>query len=192
MRKSTKATVARRVDEVVQLLIAGARNADIFQFAEKQGWNVGERQVRRYIKEARKNLADLVDCQLREFMGLQFAQRQALFARTYKEGQYAICLAILKDDAKLKGLYPNPRSPMQVPVMISEQTPGTDLELRFLRPEEREALIKQFEKCKWDELREIRQELLGRPDLLDQFRKAAMKEDEELQKRELGYAPTID
>ena len=47
MAKSDKVTVESRVHDVLRLMLAGAEFADILQFASKQGWDVGERQIRR-------------------------------------------------------------------------------------------------------------------------------------------------
>ena len=131
MSKSTKATVAQRVDEVFRLLVVGARAPDILQCASTRGWRVGDRQIRRYVASARDQMVELANSKRGNLLGLQMAQRQALYARAFKEGDIAMCLDILKDDAKLLGLYQKPNA---VPVILSEQSPAQDLELRNLPP----------------------------------------------------------
>ncbi len=53
--------VLRRVDDVLRLILAGAEFADIRQYASEQGWQVSERQVRRYQEAAYLRLAETAD-----------------------------------------------------------------------------------------------------------------------------------
>jgi len=178
MPKSTKATVAQRVDEIALLLIAGVRFADIVRLASTRGWGVSERQLRRYLEIAHDRLAELANRKLGHLLGLQIAQRQTLFARALKAGDLRMCLDILKDDAKLLGLYQKPNA---APVVLSEQSPATDLEmrrftpeerqeLRCLTPEERQEICARLERRQIDELRKVRQDLLSCPACLDKVR----------------------
>ncbi len=176
MSKSTKVTVAQRVHDVTRLMIAGAASfADVRQFATNHEWRVSDRQLRRYIEKAWAQMAEATNQKLVEFLALQLAQRRALYARAFKEGNLALCQKILKDDAELLGLYPSGKS---VPLPLVKQTPADQLSLRSLSADERNDYFEEkFKERYWDELRKIRWELLERPDILDVLRERAMEQD---------------
>jgi hypothetical protein len=59
--KSTQTTVQKRVKEILSLRLLGAEFADIVQYASEQKWKIGERQLRNYIAEGDKLLADTLE-----------------------------------------------------------------------------------------------------------------------------------
>ena len=56
MVKSDRVTVSSRVEDVLQLLLDGADFEAIRQYASAQQWNVSDRQLRRYIESAHKEV----------------------------------------------------------------------------------------------------------------------------------------
>jgi hypothetical protein len=106
MSKSDKTTTNRRINEVSRLLVAGAEFADVRQFATAQGWNVTDRQVRRYLETAYKRLAKVTNRDRKQMLGRHLTQRRALYARSAKGNDNRTALAILRDEAQLQGLYP--------------------------------------------------------------------------------------
>jgi hypothetical protein len=61
MAKSTKATVAQRVEEVLTIRLAGAGFAEIVRYAAEKGWGVGERQLQNYVEKSDELLAASVE-----------------------------------------------------------------------------------------------------------------------------------
>jgi hypothetical protein len=106
MPKSNKAIVAQRVDDVMRLLVAGAEFSDIRQFAVRSAWCVSDRQIRRYMEVAYRRMAKEAGRKRKQFFGLQLKQRRALYARCTKANELGTALQVLRDDAKLLGLYP--------------------------------------------------------------------------------------
>jgi hypothetical protein len=105
MGRSDKATVITRVQEVSKLVLAGAEFADIRQFAADHGWQIGDRQVRRYIELVYERLAESTQRDREQLLGRHLMQRRALYARAVKSSDYRAALMILRDEAELSGLY---------------------------------------------------------------------------------------
>jgi len=106
-QKSDKAETARRVEEVLRVRLDGAQFHDIVQYGSEQGWNVGERQIRKYIARADALLVERQDKSRKKVVARHLAQRTALYARAVNAADYRTALAVLADEAKLRGLYPD-------------------------------------------------------------------------------------
>jgi len=65
----------------MELRLLGALPTDIRRHAEEQGWEVGERQLQRYVVKADRLLMKCVDKNAKRVMAHHFAARRALFAR---------------------------------------------------------------------------------------------------------------
>src|SRR5688500_12318067 len=107
MGKSTKTEVAKRVDEVLRIRLDGAQFHDIVQYASVNGWGVTERQLWTYIRKADDLLVERQDRGRRKVVARHLAQRQALYARALNAADHRTALAVLADEAKLRGLYPD-------------------------------------------------------------------------------------
>jgi hypothetical protein len=105
--KATKAEIAKRVDEVLRIRLDGAQFHDIVQYGSEKGWGVGERQIRKYIRRADDLLVERQDKGRRRVIARHIAQRQTLYARAVNAADHRTALAILADEAKLRGLYPD-------------------------------------------------------------------------------------
>ena len=105
MPRSDKATLDRRIEQVRQMIIAGAEFADVQTYAAQQGWQVSRRQLRRYHDLAYKRMVKLSQRDREELLGRHLMQRRALYARCIKEKDYRTSLAVLRDEAALLGLY---------------------------------------------------------------------------------------
>ncbi len=108
-KRADAAEVARRVDEVLRLLLDGAAHHDVVTYASEKGWGVNDRQVRTYIQRADALLVERLDKKRKPVIARGVAQRQALFARAINAADYRTALAVLADLAKLRGLYPDPK-----------------------------------------------------------------------------------
>ena len=106
MAKSNKVTVEARVTDVLRLTLAGAEFGDIEQYASEQGWNVCERQIRRYIETAHQRFAEMTKRDREQLLGRHLMQRRALYARAMKANDLRTALQVLRDEANLEGLYP--------------------------------------------------------------------------------------
>jgi hypothetical protein len=106
MAKSNKVTALLRLEEVLKILLAGGEYEDIRQYGAAKGWNVSERQIRRYIQQAYERLADATNQNLKSLMGRHLMQRRGLYARAIKGNDIRTALMVLKDEAELQGLYP--------------------------------------------------------------------------------------
>ena len=106
MPKSTNATLLSRVDDVLQLMLMGAQFPQIRQYALGKGWNVSDRQLRRYKKVAYQRMARSTKRKTEELRGRHLMQRQFLYARAIKDNDNRTALQTLSDEAALLGLYP--------------------------------------------------------------------------------------
>jgi hypothetical protein len=104
MSRSDKATVIQRVNDVLRLLLAGAEFAEIRQFASAHGWNVTDRQIRRYQEAAYRRVAKIAQRDQVQSLGRHLMQRRALYARAVKNNDLRTALQILRDEAALQGL----------------------------------------------------------------------------------------
>jgi hypothetical protein len=103
--KSDMATVRRRVNEVLRILLLGGDFEEVKQYAAAQSWNVCDRQLRRYIERAYKGLSEHTKRDQKQLLGRHLMQRRALYARAVKTNDLRAALAVLKDEAALQGLY---------------------------------------------------------------------------------------
>jgi hypothetical protein len=105
-RKAEAAEIAARVDEVFRIRLDGAQFHDVVEYAREKGWDVKERQLRKYIARADELLVERRDKNRKQVIARHLAQRQALYARALNAADYRTALAILDSDAKLRGLFP--------------------------------------------------------------------------------------
>jgi len=123
--KADKATVAKRVDEVLRLIVAGASlYPDIVHYASENGWNVGERQLRNYLAQARQRIVAALDEDRPHLLNRHLAQRHDLYARSVSNGDLRTALAVLQDEAELLSLYP----PKTTKVQFNEAALDRDIE----------------------------------------------------------------
>lgn len=115
MAKSDRATIERRLQEILRILIAGGEFEDIRNYAAERGWNLSERQLRRYSERVYEGLAEVTKRDQKQLLGRHLMQRRALFARAMKNGDLRTALHVLRDEAELEGLYP--------PTKIAPTTP---------------------------------------------------------------------
>jgi hypothetical protein len=106
--KANKATSIRRTQEITRLVLAGAEFPEIRQYASDQGWDLSERQIRRYLRRAYQELAQSAHRNRDELLGRHLMQRRALYARALKQQDIKTALSVLKDEASLEGLYHSP------------------------------------------------------------------------------------
>ena len=59
--KSDNAEISRRVEEVLRIRLDGGQFHDIVQYGSEKGWNVTDRQIRKYIARADELLVERQD-----------------------------------------------------------------------------------------------------------------------------------
>jgi hypothetical protein len=114
-KRANSLTLRQRVEEVLQMRLAGLEFMDIRQHAEKEGWNVSERQLWRYIAAGDKLLEESLEKDRLKVFNRAIAQRRALLARSMSVSDYSTAARILKDEAELLNLYPPKRTEMSGP-----------------------------------------------------------------------------
>jgi hypothetical protein len=105
-KRSTEAEVAARVEEVLHCRLNGAEFHDLQALAREKDWNVGDRQLWRYVEAADKLIEEWFEKDRGKLFRRHVFQRRALYARALQDGDYRTGLAILKDEAAFHGLYP--------------------------------------------------------------------------------------
>jgi hypothetical protein len=106
--RSTKAELAKRVNEVLKLRLGGAEFPDLREHADapEQAWGVSDTQLRRYIAAADKLCRDYFDARADHLLARHLLQRRQLYAHCVGAGDFRTALAVLKDEAELEALYP--------------------------------------------------------------------------------------
>lgn len=138
MSKADKSTAMQRTQDVLKLLLAGGEFAEIRQYASARGWNLSDRQLRRYQERAYKRLAAVTRRDQEQLLGRHLMQRRALYARALKNSDIRTALQVLRDEAALEGLYPPtkiaPTTPDgQQPYYAGSAGPPLSREERFRR-----------------------------------------------------------
>ncbi len=105
MAKASKAEIIRRISEVETLLLNGAEYTDIVQYSSEKKWEVGGRQVRKYIAIAERRMAETLNRDRDRLLVRHLRQRRLLFARCMKINDYKTALQVLRDEAELEQLY---------------------------------------------------------------------------------------
>jgi len=134
--KAEKAEIARRIDEVLRIIVDGAEFHDIVQYAAEKQWGVKERQLRNYIAKANDLLAQRRERDRDKLLARHIAQRRNLYARALNAADYRTALTVAKDEAELEGLYP--------PTKIAPTNPDGTKEYGDLSDADRAAALKSL------------------------------------------------
>jgi hypothetical protein len=119
MSRANKATVQRRVEEVLRIRLDGAEFWDVREYAREKeaetgsvwelpegGKPLSDGQLWRYIGQADKLIASSCRASGKKLLRNHLAQRRNLYAKAVAAGDYRTALTIKKDEAELLGLYP--------------------------------------------------------------------------------------
>ena len=136
--KSSKATVAQRVDAVIDLLLAGAMPRDIVRYGSENGWGIGKRQIEKYITAANGLIAESLEKDRAKLLADHLARRRRLFSKANEAGDYRTALACAQDEAKLCDLYPATKTELT-------GKGGNPLEFRNLSDDELDSTIADLE-----------------------------------------------
>ena len=118
MRKSTKAETLKRVRAIYELLMSDTPRVDIIRLGTDK-WEVSERQIEKYITSAN----EAISVEAKRLQANSFEQhlskRASLRHKALKDGDKRLAFEILRDEAKLLGLYPEKK----VEITWREKTP---------------------------------------------------------------------
>jgi hypothetical protein len=131
---ASKSVIKHRVQEVLRLTLAGAEFPEIRQHAKQQGWEVSDRQIRRYMEAAYRQFTKLTIHDAEQLVSRHIMQRRSLFARALKNGDLRTALAVLQDEAKLEGLYPPAKVAPTTPDGRQPYAPHCSIELQERLP----------------------------------------------------------
>lgn len=128
---AAKAEAAARAEIVLKARLAGAQLWELRALAEELDWQIDKRELRRLIKAADAIAAEAAETDLEKIRVAHLARLRALFARAVDTGDLRTAHAVMKDEAKLRGLYD------QVSQAEAEDIPDAEL-LRIAAGEEAE------------------------------------------------------
>lgn len=140
-RQPTKATIARRVEEVLRIRLDGAEFWDVREYArekeaeEGSAWHLAEGekplsdgQLRRYVSRVDRMIAESCRASRRKLLRRHLAQRRNLYAKAVAQGDIRVALSVLADEAKLLGLYAPVKTALTNPEGTKEYGALTDAE----------------------------------------------------------------
>jgi hypothetical protein len=147
MRRASKDLVDARVNDLVQIILAGAvLEFDLCEFVrekereEGSAWHLAEgekplsySQIRRYAVRAERVIAETTRTSRKRLLRKHRARRQHLYALAVQQGDIRAAAAVLKDLAELEGLYP--------PRKIAPTNPQGDRPYEPLSDDQRAAAI---------------------------------------------------
>jgi len=111
--------VQQRTDELVMIRLDGAQWWDVVQYVSEKsteagsvwevkpgGKSLSERQLRNYVARADRIIRESVKEKRTRAIRRHLAQRANLYAKAVNAGDVRTALAVLRDEAELRGLYP--------------------------------------------------------------------------------------
>ena len=106
MSRASKVERQRRIEELVELLVAGVPRRGILAWAAQQGerWQLSERQIDAYAAAARDKLAAAATPDHTYERGRTVARLQLLFSKALAAGNLVVALQVLRSLAQLLGL----------------------------------------------------------------------------------------
>jgi hypothetical protein len=151
--KATKATIQRRIEEVLRIRLDGAEFWDVREYAREKEQEAGtvwelkdgakplsDGQLWRYIGRADRLIAESSRASRKRLIRRHLAQRRNLYAKSVVAGDYRTALAILRDEAELQGLYPEKavklKGDKENPVRLIDELVVIDASSRTTPPDE--------------------------------------------------------
>lgn len=103
MSKSSKYIVNQRIADVSEMLIEGRSRGFIVQFGS-DNWNIGERQVDKYISKAREVVKGGVIRNLEFDYAKAVRRYESLYQKAMENEDYRLALSVNKEIVNLQGL----------------------------------------------------------------------------------------
>jgi hypothetical protein len=118
--KATKAIVARRVEELLRIVLDGAEMWDVREYVrekeqeEGSAWELppggkplSDSQLWRYLARVNQLIAESCRASRKKLLRRHLAQRRNLYAKAVSQGDLRTALAVARDEAELQALYPD-------------------------------------------------------------------------------------
>lgn len=102
--KATKFEKMKRVDEIRRMMLIGVPRDSILRFAAEH-YNISERTCDWYMMQARNINIDILRESQEDSLGEALAYRRYLRCLAHEQKDFHLALEIVKDEAKLRGLY---------------------------------------------------------------------------------------
>ena len=104
MARITKAEMENRVTEVTDLLLKGAKRAQILHYAVKSGWNVSDSMVHKYITQATEAIKTSAVFDRDYEIALANGRYEYLYTQTISGKDHRGALSVVQAKSKLLGL----------------------------------------------------------------------------------------
>lgn len=101
---TNQAQKKERIHEIYRLLLTGTNRRSIIRYAKIKEWNVSERTIDGYIKEAMEELTTTLNIDREKKAALAQHRLDDLYNRSYTINDFKTCLAVLKESNELNGL----------------------------------------------------------------------------------------
>ena len=101
---TNQAQKKERIHEIYRLLLAGTNRRGVIRYAKLKNWNVSERTIDAYIKEAMDELTTTLSIDREKKVALAQNRLDDLYNRSYTINDFKTCLSILKESNELNGL----------------------------------------------------------------------------------------
>lgn len=124
LKRADALTRRRRIDDFVRIRLDGAKFWDLWAFVREQeavagsAWflspgeePMSDQQLYRYQQEADKAILASVSKDREKSLKLGLARRENLYAKAVTSGDLRTALGVLRDEAELRGLYPEKKPP---------------------------------------------------------------------------------
>jgi hypothetical protein len=121
--KATRAEIISRIEQVVELRLGGAEQAQVVEYGNAREWSVGPRMIRKYIAAADKKIGKQAEQNRSRNIGLHIGRRMNVLRRAMANDDLKTALAVLKDLAALQALYPE----QAVKLQFVDQTPRRNI-----------------------------------------------------------------
>ena len=104
-KQTNPAIVEARIEEVVDLLIAGAfRMQDLRAYSKEQGWGIGDRQLLNYLIRAKDKFLEYKQINRGEEIGKAIARYNHLYFSAMRMSDYPTALRVNRALCELLGL----------------------------------------------------------------------------------------
>lgn len=104
MAKSSKHIVNQRINEITEMLIEGKSRNGIIQYGTGH-WEVGERQIDKYIARARNVIQKEIVKDLEFDYAKSLKRFESLYYKAIEGKDYRLALAVNKEISTIQGLY---------------------------------------------------------------------------------------
>jgi hypothetical protein len=104
MARITKAELENRVTQVTDLLLKGAKRAQILQFAGKLNWDVSDSMVDKYIGQATEAIRESAVVDRDYEVALAKERYEYLYTQSVSGKDYRGALSVIQSKSKLLGL----------------------------------------------------------------------------------------